>query len=121
MKITLGTLLAVSAFLASGSALADTAGDYGPVVQVVVNGTSSTEYTQARGRLVIDEGQEFYRHYQWGGTACNGKNMSADDIANLLLALKERRSVTVTPIWIVGAGGTRCLVSYRVTAIEVIQ
>ncbi|MBK8283764.1 MAG: hypothetical protein IPK97_02185 [Ahniella sp.] len=121
MKITFGTLIGAVALLTSGSALADTIGSYGTVAQVTVNGTSSTEYTMARGRLVIDEGQEFYRHYQWGGTACNGKNMSADDIANLLLALKERRSMTVTPAWIAGAGDTRCLVSYRITAIEVVQ
>jgi len=31
-------------------------------------------------------------------TSCNGKNMIEADVANLLMALKERRSVTLTPV-----------------------
>ena len=48
-------------------------------------------------------------------------NMSEADVANLLTALRERRDQTVTPLWKVGAGGARCLVGYRMTAIEVVQ
>ncbi len=121
MKIVYGALLGAAALLCAGSALADNVGSYGSVAQVTVNGTSSDEQFSARGRLVIDEGQQFYRNYQWGGTACSGKNMSDADVANLLMALRERRSVRLTPVWKIGAGGARCLVSYRVTAIEVAQ
>ena len=121
MKILIGAMLGAAALLCAGSALADNVGTYGAVAQVTVNGTQSDEYISARGRLVIDEGQEFYRHYQWGGTACNAKNMSEADVANLLAALKDRRTVTLTPVWKLGAGAARCLVSYRITAIEVVQ
>jgi|GEM_PF-3938486 len=31
-------------------------------------------------------------------SSCNGKNMIEADVANLLMALKERRSVTLTPV-----------------------
>jgi hypothetical protein len=121
MKINFGALLGAAAICCTGSALADNIGAFGSVVQVTVNGSSSDEIFLARGRLVIDEGEQFFRQYQWGGTACNGKNMSADDVANLMMALRERRSVSVTPAWLIGAGGARCLVSYRITAIEVPQ
>lgn len=121
MKIVYGALLGAAALMSAGAARADNIGAYGPVAQVVVVGSQSDEYGMARGRLVIDEGQQFYRDYQWGGTACNGKNMSEADVANLLGALKDRREQTVTPIWKVGAGGARCLVAYRMTAIEVVQ
>lgn len=121
MKIVFGALLGAAALICTGSALADTIGDYGPVAQVSVIGSASDESFAARGRLVIDEGQQFYRQYQWSGTACNGKNMSEADVANLLVALKERNSLTVTPIWKVGAGGVRCLVSYRITSNTVPQ
>lgn len=121
MKIVYGALLGAAALIGAGSALADNIGAYGAVAQVAVNGTSSDEYSIARGRLVIDEGQQYYREYQWGGTACNGKNLSEADIANLQMALRERREQTMTPIWKVGAGGARCLVAYRMTALEVVQ
>ena len=121
MKINFGALLGTALLCFTGLALADNTGAYGSVAQVTVNSSSSDEYSMARGRLIIDEGEQFYRHYQWGGTACNGKNMSADDVANLMLALQERRSLIVTPAWIMGAGGARCLVSYRITANEVPQ
>jgi len=121
MKIVYGALLGAVALLSAGSALADNIGSYGTVAQVSVNGSKSDAQTSALGRLVIDEGQQFYRNYQWGGTICSGKNMSDADVANLLMALQERRSVTLTPIWKLGAGAARCLVAYRITASEVPQ
>lgn len=122
MKIIYGALLGAAALLCAESAVAiDNIGAVGTVAQVVNIGSQSDEYFSARGRLLIDEGQQFYKNYQWGGTACNGKNMSESDVANLLMALRERRSMTVTPIWKQGAGGARCLVAYRMTAIEVVQ
>ena len=121
MKIVYGALLGAAALLSAGSAMADNVGAYGTVAQVTDIGSQSDEIYSAHGRLVIDEGQQFYRNYQWGGTACNGKTMSEADVANLLMALTERRSMTVTPQWKLGAGGARCLVAYRMTAIEVAQ
>lgn len=121
MKIVYRVLLGAAALMGAGSALADNIGAYGTAAQVAVIGPQSDEYSMARGRLVIDEGQQYYREYQWGGTACNGKNMSEVDVANLLTALRERRDQTVTPLWKVGAGGARCLIGYRMTAIEVVQ
>ncbi len=110
-----------AALLLSAAALADNTGSLGTVAQVSVNGPSSDEIYVARGRLIIDEGDQFYRTYQWGGTACSGKNMSEADVANLTMALRDRRSVTVTPIWSAGAGGKRCLVAYRITGNDVVQ
>ena len=121
MKIVYSAVLGAAALMSAGLAMADNIGAYGAVAQVAVVGSQADEYSSARGRLVIDEGQQFYRNYQWGGTACNGKNMSEADVANLIMALKDRRELTVTPIWKVGAGGARCLVAYRITAIEVVQ
>ena len=117
----LSSTLGAAALLLSAAALADNTGTLGTVVQVSVNGSSSNEINAARGRLLIDEGDQFYRTYQWGGTLCNGKNMSEDDVANFMMALRDRRSVTVTPIWTAGAGGKRCLVAYRITGNEVVQ
>ena len=122
MKISYGAFLGAAALMFAGSALAaDNVGAYGTVAQVTVNGSSSDDIYGARGRLVIDEGQQFYRTYQWAGTACNGKNLSEAEVANLMMALKDRRELTVTPLWKAGAGSTRCLVAYRITAIEVAQ
>lgn len=120
MNILSSTLGAI-ALLLSGAALADLTGSLGTVAQVSVNGNSSDEVYVARGRLIIDEGDQFYRTYQWGGTACSGKNMSEDDVANFMMALRDRRSVTLTPIWSAGAGGKRCLVAYRITANDIVQ
>ena len=120
MNILSSTFGVVALFL-SGAALADYIGSFGTVAQVSVIGASSDETFAARGRLLIDEGDQFYRTYQWGGTACNGKNMSEDDIANFMMALRDRRSVTLTPIWSAGAGAKRCLVAYRITGNDVVQ
>lgn len=121
MKIVHGIVLSVAAMCGVGSALADHTGQYGTVAQVSVNETTADEYSAARGRLVIDEGGQFYRSYQWGGVACNGRNMSEANIANMMLALKDRGGLTLTPIWKVGAGAVRCLVAYRITGSDVVQ
>ena len=117
----LSSTLGAAALFLSAAALADFTGALGTVAQVSVIGSSSDETYLARGRLLIDEGDQFYRTYQWGGTACNGKNMSEDDVANFMMALRDRRSVTVTPLWSAGAGTKRCLVAYRITGNEVLQ
>lgn len=121
MKIASATALAAAALLPMPSAFADSIGAYGPVAQIAVHGPQSDEYGVARGRLVVDEGQQLYRSYQWGGTACNGKYMTEADVANLLLALRDRSGLNLTPIWKAGAGRVRCLVSYRITGSDVVQ
>jgi hypothetical protein len=121
MKIIYRALLGAAALLNAGVALADVVGNYGTVVQVTVNARTSDAWNAAQGWLMIDEGQQFYRKYQWGGAACSGRLMSEADVANLLMALKERGSLVVTPGYKKVAAGLRCLVSYRITAAEVAQ
>lgn len=121
MKIIHGALLGAAALLNAGVAMADVTGTYGTVAQVTVNMERSDQYAAAHGRLIIDEGQQFYRHYQWGGAPCSGRLLSDADVANLLMALRERHSLVVTPGYKSGAGGLRCLVSYRITSNEVAQ
>ena len=80
MKIIYGALLGAAALLNAGVALADNVGTYGTVAQVTVNGKTSDNYVAAHGRLVVDEGQQFYRQYMWGGAPCSGRLMSEADV-----------------------------------------
>ena len=121
MKTLYGALLGAAALLNAGVALADVTGTYGTVAQVTINIEKSDQYAAAHGRLIIDEGQQFFRHYQWGGAACSGRVLSDADETNLLMALRERQTLVVTPGYKSGAGGLRCLVSYRITAAELPQ
>ncbi len=121
MKIIYGALLGAAALLNAGVALAEVVGAYGTVAQVTVNMERSDNYAAMHGRLIVDEGQQYYRQYQWGGAACSGRLLTESDVANLLMALKERGSLVVTPGYKKVAGGLRCLTSYRITAAEVAQ
>ncbi len=97
-------------------AYADVDGTKGTVVAVSVNESSADDYTAERGSLTLNEGS-VNRKYQWGGTACNGRNLSESNIALLVDALRAKDKLEVVPSYKTGAGTARCLVGFRVQAI----
>jgi hypothetical protein len=93
-------------------AYADTDGAVGAVASVTINETSSDDYATERGNVYVNEGQTS-RKYQWGGQACNGKNLSEANIAMLVEALRGRADIQMVPSYKTGAGNVRCLVGFR--------
>ncbi len=94
-------------------AYADTDGAAGTVASVTINETSSDDYATERGNVYINEGQTS-RKYQWGGQACNGKNLSEANIALLMEALRGRSDVQLVPSYKSGVpSSVRCLVGFR--------
>ena len=91
---------------------ADTDGAAGTVASVTVNETSSDDYGTERGNVYVNEGQTS-RKYQWGGQACNGRNLTEANIALLVEALRGRAELQLVPSYKAGGGGVRCLVSFR--------
>lgn len=97
-------------------AFADADGLKGKVAAVTVNESSADDYSAERGNLVVNEGS-VARKYQWGGTACNGKNLSEANIDLLFQAMKAADTVEIVPSYKTGAGQARCLVGFRVQVI----
>lgn len=114
-QILKGAALA-AVVLVPAVAYADADGLRGKVAAVTVNESSADDYSAERGNMVVNEGS-VARKYQWGGTACNGKNLSEANIDLLFQAMKAADKVEVVPSYKTGAGQARCLVGFRVQVI----
>jgi hypothetical protein len=114
-QILKGAALA-AVVLVPAVAFADADGLKGKVAAVSVNESSADDYSAERGNMVVNEGS-VARKYQWGGTACNGKNLSEANIDLLFQAMKAADKVEVVPSYKTGAGQARCLVGFRVQVI----
>jgi hypothetical protein len=114
-QILKGAALA-AVVLVPAVAFADADGLKGKVAAVTVNESSADDYSAERGNMVVNEGS-VARKYQWGGTACNGKNLSEANIDLLFQAMKAADTVEVVPSYKTGAGQARCLVGFRVQVI----
>ena len=97
-------------------ARADVDGSKGVVASVSVNEPSADDYSAERGNVTINEGSTT-RKYQWGGTACNGRNLSETSIILLIQALQNKDRLEIVPSYKSGAGQARCLVGFRIQAI----
>jgi hypothetical protein len=97
-------------------AYADSYGIAGTVVSLTINETSADDYLAERGSLILSEGG-VPRKYQWGGTACNGRNVSDANIALLFRAMEHGDRMKVSPSYKAGAGQARCLVGFKFTPV----
>lgn len=95
---------------------ADVDGGKGVVASVTVNEPKASNYSSERGNVTINEGSTT-RKYQWGGTACNGLNLSDANIILLIQALQNKDRLEIVPSYKSGAGQARCLVGFRIQAI----
>lgn len=93
-------------------AYADTDGSAGTVASVTINESSADDYTIERGNLVINEGATT-RKYQWGGAACNGKNLTDANVTLLVEAMRARTELQIVPSYKSGINSVRCLVGFR--------
>jgi hypothetical protein len=98
--------------LAPTVAFADADGIVGTVTSVVVNESSADDYSTERGSLIVNEGN-VTRKYQWGGTACSGRNVSEANIQLLIEAMSNRDKLQIVPSYKTGAGLARCLVGFK--------
>ncbi|MGQ0621303.1 MAG: hypothetical protein ACT4QA_15490 [Panacagrimonas sp.] len=108
-SVCLGAALGIGATAAYA---ADFQGEGGQLASVKINETSSDSYPIERGSLVVYENGLLPRKYQWGGQACNGKNLSEFN-QNILTRVIPSRTVNLTPFYKGGGGGVRCLVGFR--------
>ena len=99
-------------------AYADVDGGKGSVASVSVNDTKADNYGAERGSVVINESDTVTRKYQWGGAACNGKNLSEANVALLVEALRAHEKMELVPSYKDGAGQARCLVGFRLQRIS---
>lgn len=111
-KLIKSVCLGAALGIAATAAHADTQGDGGQLAGVKINETSSDNYAFERGSLVVYENGLLPRKYQWGGQACNGKNLSEQN-QNILARVVASRAVTITPFYKTGGGNVRCLVGFR--------
>lgn len=93
-------------------AFADADGIVGTVASVVVNESSADDYAVERGSLIVTEASAT-RKYQWGGTACSGRNVSEANIELLVEAMQNRDKLQIIPSYKTGAGLARCLVGFK--------
>ncbi len=115
-RVLRGVALA-AVVLVPAVAYADSDGSKGTVASVTVNESSADDYTAERGNVFIQEASQT-RKYQWGGTACSGKNLSEANIALLVDALRASDRLEIVPSYKSGAGAARCLVGFRVQLVQ---
>lgn len=115
-RVLRGVALA-AVVLVPAVAYADVDGSKGTVASVTVNESSADDYTAERGNVILKEGSQA-RKYQWGGTACSGKNLSEANIALLVDALRASDRLEIVPSYKSGAGAARCLVGFRVQLVQ---
>ena len=109
--------LALAAALAAvpATTFADSTGNAGFVIAVTVHETSSDDYANHHGRVLIREGSEPgapQTEYRWGGTVCASRVLSAANVALLVEALRGRSDTQLIPRFKMGQAGTRCLTSF---------
>jgi hypothetical protein len=114
-RVLKGAALA-AVVLVPAVAYADVDGLKGTVAAVTVNETSADDYSVERGNMVVNEGSTS-RKYQWGGTACNGRNLTEANINLLLQTMRAADKLEIVPSYKTGAGQARCLVGFRVQVI----
>lgn len=93
-------------------AFADADGLVGAVASLTVNESTADDYAVERGNLYVNEASAT-RKYQWGGTACSGRNISDANIQLLVNAMQNRDKLQVVPSYKTGAGLVRCLVGFK--------
>lgn len=106
-------VIATLAFVARRAQAVDNVGAPGAVVGVEISESGSDEYTVARGRLFLNEG-DTVQVYPWQGTACNGRPINDQQI-DILVESMNKKNTRIIPYWRVGAGGVRCLVAFTIT------
>lgn len=92
---------------------ADTVGLTGAIVGLREVNSNSDRYALLRGSIWIEESPGQLQEYRWGGSACPGKDLTEDEVANLARNLD--RNVRIIPIFKNGQGGSRCLVEFIIT------
>ena len=108
--------LCVVGLLPAVALAADSDGLPGTIMSLRVNESSSDDYGSERGHVFIDEGGTS-RKYQWGGLACNGRNLTAENTALLFDAMRDR-GIEVFPYYKPANGGIRCLVGFELGLID---
>lgn len=98
-------------------AYADTDGAVGSVASVSINEPSADDYGTERGNIIVNEGSA-NRKYQWGGTACSGRNLSDASIALLVDAMRNKDTVQILPSYKPGTSQARCLVGFRLATVS---
>lgn len=97
-------------------AFADADGIVGTVASVTVNESSADDYAVERGSLIVNEGS-LTRKYQWGGTACSGRNVTEANIQLLIEAMLNPSRLQIVPSYKTGAGLARCLVGFKLQVV----
>jgi len=97
-------------------AFADADGIVGTVASVVINESTADDYAVERGSMIVNEGA-VTRKYQWGGTACSGRNVSEANITLLVEAMQNQDRLQIVPSYKTGAGLARCLVGFKLQAV----
>lgn len=97
-------------------AYADSDGLAGSVASITINEASADDYGTERGNLIVNEGST-NRKYQWGGTACSGRNVTEANIALLVEAMRNKDTLQIVPSYKLGTLQARCLVGFRLVAV----
>lgn len=108
---TLTLALLGSMAIGSGSARADTVGSAGALESLTLYSSSSTEYENRHGELVVREAGNIARTYYFGGSRCAYQTLASDQL-DLLGRTVNRNGVTVTPYYVSGVSGSRCVVGF---------
>ena len=94
-------------------AIADDVGEVGTLVGLQVNTTLADTYLQYHGRAFVKVADGTLDEYRWGGTSCNTKVLTENQVAALQRVL-DNAKVRIQPLSLPGQGQIICLVGFTV-------
>jgi hypothetical protein len=98
-------------------ARADEEGKDGRIVGLRLNSSSSAAHPSYHGSVTLKlVGSTTLVEYRWGGSSCPAQTLGDREIDVLVTAFVQRNRTKVTPTYIMGEAGTRCLVSFSLAA-----
>jgi len=111
------SLFAAALVILPSTTFADSTGNSGVVIALTVHESTSDDYGTHRGRVMIREGAEpgsAQTEYRWGGTLCQGRNLTEANISLLMDAFRSRSDAQLIPRYKNGQAGIRCLTSFTI-------
>lgn len=108
----LALALLITSAAAPALAFGDPQGAKGTVSELEINHTTTDNYLQHHGRIVVTSGK-VSAEYRWGGTACGSRTLNDHLVTMLQRALES--GTPIVPRYQPGQGQSLCLVGFTLS------
>lgn len=108
-KHALALAFVATSVAAPSVAFADPQGPRGTIIELEINHSTSDNYLQHHGRMVV-KSHKTNTEYRWGGVACGSRTLTEHLVGQLVRALES--GLQIVPRYQNGQGSTLCLTGF---------